>query len=170
LFRYYDKAFIGGEAARLLAAGVDATPIRATLPMTAVERAAVDGNVALFDELLATVKDSSPPPPHPDALFNPAALTTEGVLRMRETTGQLGQLGHELIGLSRRLAEAQRAPKGKGVAIRALKGEIAAVMERMTIAQAADVPTPHARADSVSHGRNLAEDGQFPHGGACAGS
>lgn len=160
------SAFIGGETARLLAAGVGVTPIRATLPMTAVEHAAVDGNVALFDELLAAVKDSPPPPPHPDALFNPVAMTTEAVMRMRETTGQLG---HELIGLSRRLAEARRAPKGKGVAIRALKGEIDAVMERMVLAQADEGPTPCVHADFVSDGRNLAEDGQFPNGGVRAG-
>jgi hypothetical protein len=88
-------------------------------------------------------------------------------MRMRETTGHLG---HELIGLSRRLAEVQRTPKGKGVAIRALKSEIAAVMERVASAQANAGPTPCARGDSASQGIDLAEDGQFPNGSACAGS
>ena len=55
------SAFIGGGAARVLKEGENVIPIQARVPMTPVEKAATDGNVELFNELHAQLKDTPPP-------------------------------------------------------------------------------------------------------------
>ncbi len=128
------SAFIGGGAARVLKEGENVIPIQARVPMTPVEKAATDGNVELFNELLAQLKDTPPPTPtSPSDIHNPMAFTPAVATMMsKETKGDaLAQLNQELAILMRSLADAERAPKGRSVLLTSLRRKIESVRGEM---------------------------------------
>lgn len=128
------SAFIGGEAARLLREGEDVIPIQARVPMTPVEKAAADGNVELFNDLLARLKDTPPPAPtSPGDIHNPMAFTPAlATMMSREPAGdELAQLDQELSILMRSLVDAERAPTGRSVLLTSLKRKIESVRGEM---------------------------------------
>jgi len=87
--------------------------------MTPVEKAATDGNVELFNDLLAQLKDVPPPAPTgPADIFNPSALS------QADDTVQPEQ---ELVAVRRSLAEAEAEPQGRSVLIKALRAKVAAL-------------------------------------------
>jgi len=113
------SAFIGGEAARLLKEGQDTIPIQGAVPMTPVEKAAADGDVEVFEELLVQLKDVPPPPlTGPADIFNPSALSQ---------ADDAAQSERELATVRRSIAEAEAHPQGRGVLIKALRAKAVAL-------------------------------------------